>query len=332
MLTIKRLHVRIRNLVLAMTAVGVVLVSGADGHAQNFPSKSLRIIVPFPAGGASDVTARMLGEFMAKGLGQTIVVENRPGAGAVVGYEAGARSPADGHTLVVVFPSFVINPTLRRGLNYDPMKDFKSVSQTMALPMGIATHPSLPVKSMSELIALARARPGELAYGSTGNGTTQHIFTEMIKADLKVNITHIPYTGGATQITAASGGHVPIAVTNMADIAPFAKMGKVRVIVSTGPERADALPEVPTLREAGFPQWEMTNWSGMVVPGATPAPAITRLNSELVRALRDTQIREKFKTVGTNAVPSTPEEFTVLLHTEAARFAKIVQQAGIKIE
>lgn len=331
MATIKITRFHAMFFLLAVMAFGGWCIA-TGAAAQTFPSKSLRIIVPFPAGGASDVTARMLGEHMAKGLGQTVVVENRPGAGAVVGYEAGARSPGDGHTLVVVFPSFVINPTLRRSLQYDPIKDFKPIGQTMALPMGIAAHPSLPAKSLKELIALARARPGELAYGSTGNGTTHHIFTEMIKADLKINITHIPYTGGATQITAASGGHVPIAVTNMADIAPFAKMGKVRVIVCSGPDRADVLPEVPTMREAGFPQWEMTNWSGMVVPGVTPVPAITRLNAELVRALRDPQIREKFRTVGTNAVSGTPEEFAALLQSESTRFARIVQQAGIKIE
>ena len=269
---------------------------------------------------------------MAKGLGQPIIVENRPGAGAVVGYELGARAPADGHTMVVVFPSFIINPTLRHGLQYDPIKDFKAVGQTMALPMGIAIHPTLPVKSLKELIALARARPGELAYGSTGTGTTQHIFMEMLKAEFKVSINHVPYTGGTTQITATAGGHVPIAVTNMADIAPFAKMGKVRVIVSTGPDRSEALPDVPTLREAGFPQLEMTNWAGIVVPSATPSSTITRLNAELVRALRDTQVREKFKAVGTNAVPSTTEEFTALLQSESTRFAKIVQQAGIKLD
>lgn len=332
MLKIGHCHTHAMRFAFAMTVASGLGGPAIDAAAQTFPSKHLRIIVPFPAGGASDITARMLGEYMTKGLGQTIIVENRPGAGAVVGYEAGARAPADGHTMVVVFPSFIINPTLRRSLNYDPAKDFKTVGQTMALPMGIATHPSLPVKSLNELIALARARPGELAYGSTGNGTTQHIFAEMLKADLKVNITHIPYTGGATQITAAAGGHVPIAVTNMADIAPFARMGKVRVIVSTGPDRADALPEVPTLREVGFPQWEMTNWSGMVVPGATPTSAITRLNAELVRALRDPQIREKFKTVGTNAVPSTPEEFAALMQAESVRFASIVQKSGIRIE
>ncbi len=319
-----------RNLVklAAVVATGIAAVS----HAQTFPSKSLRIIVPFPPGGAADVTARILGEYMSKGLGQPIIVENRPGAGGVVGYELGARSPADGHTMLVVFPSVVINPTLRRGLQYDPMKDFRTVGQTMALPMGIAIHPTLPVKSFKELIALAHARPGELAYGSSGTGTLQHIFTEMTKAELKVNITHIPFTGGATQITATSGGHVPIAVTNVADIAPFASIGKVRVIVTTAPDRAEALPNVPTLREVGYPQLEMTNWAGIVVPSATPPASITRLNAELVRALRDTQVREKFRTAGTNAVPSTPEQFTALLQSESVRFAKIVQQTGIKLD
>ena len=315
-------------------ALAVLVATGfaTISHAQTFPSKALRIIVPFPPGGAGDVTARIMGEYMSKGLGQSIIVENRPGAGAVVGYELGARSPADGHTMVLVFPSFVINPALRRGLQYDPMKDFKTVGQTMALPMGFAVHPTLPVKSFKELIALARARPGELAYGSSGTGTLHHILAEMVKADLKVNMTHIPFTGGATQITATAGGHVPIALTNVADIAPFASIGKVRVIVTTASERAEALPNVPTLREAGYPELEMTNWAGFVVPGATPSSSIARLNTELVKALRDTQVREKFRAAGTNAMPGTPEQFAALMQSESVRFAKIVQQAGIKLD
>jgi tripartite-type tricarboxylate transporter receptor subunit TctC len=316
----------------AVLAIGIAVGFSVVSQAQTFPSKSLRIIMPFPAGGGGDVTARIIGESMTKGLGQPVVVENRPGTGGVIGYEMGSRAPADGHTLLAVFPSFVVNPALRRGLQYDPIKSFKSVGQYMSLPMGIAVHPSLPVKSVKELVSLARARPGELAYGSSGTGTLQHIFTEMLKSDLKVNITHIPYTGGATQITATAGGHVQIAVTNLADITSFAAMGKVRVIANTSSERAEALPSVPTLREAGFPQLEMTNWAGFVVPGATPASAINALNVELVRVLRDEQVREKFKAVGANAMASTPEQFTALLQSESVRFAKIVQQAGIKLD
>ena len=174
-------------------ALGIAIGFISGVQAQTFPSKPLRIIVPFPPGGAADVTARVLGEYMAKGLGQSILIENRPGAGAVIGYEAGARAPGDGYTMLVVFPSFVINAFVRSGLQYQPFRDFKAVGQTISVPMAISVHPSLPVKSLKELIALARARPGELGYGTPGAGTTHHFVGEMLGVAAKVKFNHVPY-------------------------------------------------------------------------------------------------------------------------------------------
>src|SRR6266446_10894344 len=176
-------------------------------HAQTFPSKPLRIIVPFPPGGAADVTSRLLGEHMAKGLGQAVIAENRPGAGAVIGYELGARAPADGHTLLVVFPSFVINPAVKQGLKYDPLKDFKAVGQTISVPMVFAVNPSVPAKSIQELIAPARAKPGEIAYGTPGAGTTHHVIGEMFRLAANINVVHAPFQGEVPALTAAAGGH-----------------------------------------------------------------------------------------------------------------------------
>jgi len=301
-------------------------------HAQTFPSKSLRIIVPFPPGGAADVTSRLLGEHMGKGLGQPVIVENRPGGGAVIGYELGARSPGDGHTLLVVFPSFVINPSVRQGLKFDPLKDFKAVGQTISLPMAFAVHPSVPAKSIQELIALARAKPGEIAYGTPGAGTTHHVVAEMLKLSAKINIVHAPFQGEAPAITAAAGGHIPMVFVNASAIAPFAKSGKIRALAVTTPERAEVLPDVPTMREAGYPEIEATNWSGLVVPVATPPSAISRLNAELVSALRNAEVREKLKTYGMSPVPGTPEQFGTFLQSETARYAKVVREAGIKAD
>src|SRR5258706_9123294 len=199
-------------------------------HAQSFPSKPVRIIVPFPPGGAADVTSRLLGEQMAKGLGQPVIVENRPGAGAVIGYELGARATADAHTLLVVFPSFVINPAVKQGLKYDPLKDFKAVGQTISVPMVFAVNPSVPANSLQELIALARAKPGEIAYGTPGAGTTHHIIGEIFRLAAKIDLVHAPFQGGGPAITAAVGGHIPLGLANVSEVVPFAKRDRKSVV------------------------------------------------------------------------------------------------------
>ena len=301
-------------------------------HAQTFPTKSLRIIVPFPPGGAADLTSRLLGEHMVKGLGQPVIVENRPGAGAVIGYELAARAAGDGHTLLVVFPSFVINPAIKQGLKYDPLKDFKALGQTISVPMVFAVNPSVPAKSLQELIALARAKPGEIAYGTPGAGTTHHIIGEMFRLAANINVVHAPFQGGGPAITAVVGGHIPMVLSNVNEIAPFAKSGKIRSLAVTTPERAELLPDVPTIREAGYPEVESTNWSGLVVPAATPAGAISRLNGELGRALRNAKVQEKLKTYGMSPAVGTPEQFGAFLQSEAARYAKVVREAGIKAD
>src|SRR2546430_1537036 len=183
-------------------------------HAQSFPSKPLRIIVPFPPGGAADVTSRLLGEHMAKGLGQPVIAENRPGAGAVIGYELAARAAGDGHTLLVVFPSFIIQPEVKQGLQFDPLKDFKAVGQTISLSMAFAVNPSVPAKSIQELVALARAKPGEIAYGTPGSGTTHHVIADMFRLAANISIVHAPFQGEAPALTAAAGGHIPMVFVN----------------------------------------------------------------------------------------------------------------------
>src|SRR3989442_5829981 len=299
-------------------------------HAQTFPTKALRIIVPFPPGGAADVTSRRLGELMAKRRGQPVIAENRPGAGAVIGYELAARAAGDGHTLLVVFPSFIIQPAVKQGLQFDPLKDFKAVGQTISLSMAFAVNPSVPAKSIQELVALARAKPGEIAYGTPGAGTTHHVIAEMFRLAANINIVHAPFQGEVPALTAAAGGHISMGLVNASAIAPFAKSGKMRALAVTTPERAEVLPDVPTMRSAGYPEIESTNWSGLVVPSATPAAAVSRLNAELVRALRDAEIQEKLKTYGMSPAPGPPEQFTALLQSESAKYAKVVREAGIK--
>jgi len=305
---------------------------GSTVHAQTFPSKPVRVIVPFPPGGAADVTSRLLGEQMAKGLGQPVIAENRPGAGAVIGYELGARAAADGHTLLVVFPSFVINPSVKPGLKYDPLKDFRGVGQTISVPMVFAVNPSVPAKSLEELVALARAKPGEIAYGTPGAGTTHHVIGELFRLTANINIVHAPFQGGGPAIAAAVGGHLPMVLANVSEVVAFAKGGKMRSLAVTTAERAEAMPEVPTVREAGYPEVESTNWSGLVVPAATPPAVVARLNIELASALGNAEVREKFKTYGMTPAPGTPEQFNAFLQSESTRYARVVRDAGIKAD
>jgi len=318
------------RILVAVSIAAAELIGAAQ--AQTFPSRSVRIVAPFPPGGTADITSRVLAVHLAKGLGQTVVVENRPGGSTIIGTEFVARSPADGHTLLVVFPSFVINPALRRGMSFDPLKDFKAVGQTMSVPMAIALHPSVPAKSLQELIALARARPGEISYGTPGTGTTHHVMGEMLRLAVKIELVHAPFQGGAPALAAITGGHIPMIYGNATEVAQSVKSGKLRVIVVTSPERAEVLPDVPTMRESGYPELEATNWSGMVVASATPPSAIARLNAELVQALRNADTQEKFRSHGMSPAPGTPEGFGAFLQSESARYAKAVREAGVKVD
>jgi tripartite-type tricarboxylate transporter receptor subunit TctC len=312
-------------------AVAIAITFASALHAQTFPSKPVRIIVPFAAGGAADLTSRMLGEPLSKALGQPVLVDNRPGAGAVIGYELGAKSAPDGHTVLIVYPSFVINPSIRR-VQYDPIRDFRAVTQISSLPMTVAVHPSLPAKTMKELVALARAKPGEISYGTPGVGTIQHVLGELLQVSTKAKMVHVPYSGLAVALPALIGGHIMTVVGNVFEVSPFVKGGKLRTIVVTTSSRSELLPDVPTMREAGFPELEATNWAGYVVPAATPQAAIARLNSELGRILRTAEIQEKFKVQGQTSVSGTPDQFSALLRSESARYSKVVREAGIKAE
>jgi tripartite-type tricarboxylate transporter receptor subunit TctC len=316
--------------ILAVALLAVAMNNAAQ--AQTFPSRPLRIVVPFPPGGAADLTTRILADHLSKGLGQPVIPENRPGGSTIIGTENVARSPADGHAVLVVFPSFIINPSVRSGLSYDPLKDFRAVGQTMAVPMVIAVHPTVAAKSLQELIALARSKPGAISYGTPGIATTHHVMGEMLALAAKINLTHAPFQGGGPALAALTGGHIPMIYANASEIAPSVKSGKVRPIVVTSAERSDVLPDVPTMREAGYPELEATNWSGMVVPAATPAAVVARLNQELVRALRLAEVAEKFKGYGMNPSPTTPEQFGAFLQSESARYAKVVREAGVKAE
>ena len=316
----------------ALVLVAAVFLVAPPASAQQFPAKPLRIVVPFPPGGAADITSRVLAEHLAKGLGQPVLVDNRPGGSTLIGGEIVARAAPDGHTLLVVFPSFVINPAVRPKMPFDPLRDFRAVGQTMSVPMVIAVHPSLPARTLQELIELARAKPGTLAYGTPGIGTTHHVVGEMFRLAAKIDIVHAPFQGGAPALAAVSGGHIPMIYANSTEVAQAVKAGKIRALVVTSAQRSEVLPEVPTMREAGYPELEATNWAGIVAPAATPPAAIGRLNAELVRALRTADVQDKFKTYGMTPEPGAAERFDAFLQSEAARYAKVVREAGVKAD
>jgi tripartite-type tricarboxylate transporter receptor subunit TctC len=315
----------------AVAAVALAFVP-LTAAAQAFPSKPLRLVVPFPPGGAADLSGRLLGETMSKTLGQPVVIENRPGGSTIIGAEIVFRSPADGYTMLVVFPSFIVNPLLRSNMPFEPLRDFKAVGKTLDVPMAIAAHPSLPANTLKELIALARAKPGELSYGTPGLGTTHHVMGELLKLTTKINLTHAPFQGGGPALAAVTGGHIQLVYGNANEVGPSAKSGKIKPIVVTSRERADVLPDTPTMRESGFPELEATNWSGLVVPAATPAAVIARLNKDLNAALATAEVQTKFKGFGMVPSPTTPEQFQAFLQSETALYGRVVKEAGVKAE
>ena len=317
------------NLAAAIAGACLTLTHTA-ALAQEFPSKPVRIIVPFPAGGSFELTARILAQRMQ--LGQNVIVENRPGGGTVIGTEYVARSPADGHTVLMIGPSFTSHSALRSKLPFDTDRDFKAVGQVIALTMVIAVNPSLPVKTLKEYIALARARPGEISYGSSGPGTSHNLLGEALKLAAKVNIVHAPFQGEAPAVTAAVGGHITGVLVNVTSTAPFIKAGRLRGLAVTTPARDPLIPDVPTAREVGHPEIEATNWSGFIVPSATPAGAVARLNAETVRVLNLSDVRETMRGQGLIAAPSTPEQFAALIKSDTLRYNRIAREANVRLD
>ena len=313
-----------------LAAVLVLLLFGGWASAQEFPSKPVRIVVPFPAGGSFDIMSRTLAQRMQ--LGQNVIVENRPGGGTVIGTEYVARQAPDGHTLLCIGPSFTMHHALRSKLPFDTDRDFRAVTQAIGLPMIVAVNASLPVKTMKEYLALAKARPGEITYGTSGPGTSHNMLGEALKLAAGVNITHTPYQGEAPAVTAAAGGHITGVLVNVFSVAPHIKSGRLRGLAVTSAQRDALVPEVPTAREVGLPEIEATNWAGFVVPSATPTAAVTRLNAELVRALNLPEVRETFKLQGLIAAPSTPEQFAALIKSDGARYTRIAKAANVRLD
>ena len=302
-----------------------------DAFAQAYPSKPIRYIVPFPAGGGQDLVVRALAPRMGEALGQTVIVDNRPGAATMVGAELAAKSPPDGYT---VFngsnTTLAINPNLYSKVPYDPIKDFVAVTQIASLPNLLVVHPSLPVRTVKELAALARNRPGQLNYGSSGTGTPAQLAGVMFGDEAHAKLVHVPYRGSSQALTALISGETQMMFGSMTSTLPFVKSGRLRAIAVTGAKRSLAAPEVPTVAEAAFPGFEAVTWYGLFVPAGTPAAIVSKLNAEVVKILRAPDFRDWLVAQGADPVGSTPDELAAFVKTELVKYAKIVKDSGMR--
>ena len=322
-----------RRQVLVTVVLGVLsgLASGAL-EAQDYPSRPLRVVVPFSPGGAVDGPMRLIAQELSKQLGQAVVVENRPGAGATIGSEAVAKAPADGYTLLLASQTNAISATLYPKLSFDPIEDFAPISLIGREPGVIVVNPSLPVKTLQEFIAYVKARPGQIDYASSGNGSGQHLFAALLASMTGMQMNHIPYRGSGQATTDLLGGQVQMSIPGMAGVLGHIKVGKLRALAVTSGKRAPQLPDVPTVSEAGVPGYEAYVWMGLLAPKGTPAPVVDKLNRELLVALAKPEVKNYMAGASIEAVGSTPAEFGAFFRSEKVQWAKIVRETGAKVD
>jgi tripartite-type tricarboxylate transporter receptor subunit TctC len=300
--------------------------------AQTYPAKSIRVVVPFAPGGATDITARTVGAKLGEALKQTVITDNRTGGGGVIGADLVAKAPPDGYTVLIATPAEIaILPHMQK-MPYDALRDFAPVSLATSSPLILVVHPSLPVKSVKELIALIRARPGQMSYGSAGTGGVHHLAGELLKATYKLDMVHVPYKGVGAVIPELLGGHIPMTFSSMPPSMPYVKSGKLRALGIASNKRSPAAPEVPTFSEAGAADFVATNWFAYFVPTGTPAAVVSSLNAEINRTLKHEDVQAKLLVLGLETRGTTPDELGRFVRDESQKFAKLIKQAGLKTE
>jgi len=323
-----RVSVAVGVLGLAAGSIGWAAAPGAD-----YPTRSIRMIVPFAAGGATDILARIVGQRLTELWGQTVVIDNRAGAGGTVGAAIAARANADGYSLVMgTNGSHAIGPSLYSKLTYDAIKDFAPITLVAHVPQALMVHPSLPVKDVRELIAYAKQRPGELNYSSAGTGTPGHLGLELMQLITGTRMVHVPFAGGAPGLAALVGGQVQLMADNMNSALPMIKSGKVRAIAVTTIKRSVALPDLATVAEQGLPGFDSGSWFGLFAPAGTPPVIIARLNAEVVKILNTPEVRERMLQQGAEPAPGTPAQFTQLIRDDTVRWAKVIKASGAKAD
>jgi tripartite-type tricarboxylate transporter receptor subunit TctC len=301
-------------------------------QAQEYPTRPVRVVVGYPGGGGADFFARAVTQKLSEALGQPFIVENRPGAGSNIGAEVVARSAPDGYTLLVMNIAFAANPSLYAKLPFDPLKDFTPISQVASLMNLLVVHPSVPVTSVKELIALAKSNPGKMNYASAGNGSSTHLAGELFKSMAGVQIVHIPFKGAPPAITAVLSGEVGMMFAAIPTALSQSKAGRLRALAVGAARRSSAAPGIPTIAEAGVPGFDVSSWVGMAAPAGTPRPIILKLNQEIVKVTRLPDVQEQLSREGAESISSTPEQFAALVRSEMAKWSKVVKQAGIRAD
>ena len=310
-----------------------LLLAAATLQAQNFPVKPVRVITPFTAGSAIDTLARVLGQKMGDGWGQQVVIDNRIGANGIIGTEAAAKAPPDGYTIHLGnISTLAVNPHLYLKLPYDALRAFVPITLAATMPVVLVVHPSLPVKSVKELIALAKARPGQLNYASGGTGSAQHLPMEMLRVESGINIVHVPYKGLGPAFSDVLGGQVPMMFTGVSNVVPHMKTGRLRVLAIGSPKRSLTLPDVPTVAEAGVAGFDFDSWTGYLAPAGTPKEIIVKLHADITRTLGLPEVKDKLTTLGFVLAGGTPDAFATLIKNDIARFGKLIKAAGIQAE
>ena len=311
----------------------VAIVACAFAHAQQtYPSKPLKLIMSFPAGGPTDIVGRLIGQKLTEAWGQNVVIDNRPGGGGMIGGALAAKSPADGYTLYLAGVStLAISPFVQKNMPFDPVRDFQPVSRTTLQPLLLMTHPSLPVRTLKDFIALAKARPGQINYASSGPGGSGHLAGELFRSMTQTNLVHVPYRGAPPALIDLMSGQVQTMFGTILASVPHVRSGKLRAIAITGPRRSTAIAEVPTFAESGLPAYDASSWNGIVVPIGTPRAIVDKVNAEIVKIMQMPAVTERLAPDGTLAISSTPDEFAAFIKAEQAKWSKVVREANITI-
>lgn len=321
-----------RMLGIAACAAGAF--AAGQGHAQQaYPTKPIRMICPFPPGGTTDVVARLVAQKLTEAWKEQVIVDNRAGAGGIIGTEMAAKAAADGYTVLLgSITTHAVNPALYKKLNFDPVKDFTPVTLVVSSPQLLAVHPSVAAKSVKDLIALAKAKPGQLNYGSAGVGTSPHLTFELFKSMAGIEAVHVPYKGTGPAITELVGGQVQMMITGVVALMPHVKSGKLRGLAVTSAKRVAALPDLPTVAESGVPKFDVSSWFGVFLPAGVPKPILTKMNGEIRRIVDIPDVRQKLVSQGADPETNTPEEFAAYVKSEMAKWGKVVRDTGARAD